>query len=160
MNITIRNANVTDAKIIADFNYLIAAETEHIELDRKRLLCGVKRLLIDDSKGFYILAEIGGRVAGQLMITYEWSDWRCATFWWIQSVYVAREFRGAGVFKQFYRYIEKRARKNKSVCGLRLYVERGNSRAQQTYEHLGMKKADYNMYEIDFVIKRSAIKEY
>lgn len=76
MKITIRNANVTDAKIIADFNYSIAAETEHIELDRKRLLRGVTTLLNDDSKGFYILAEVGGRVVGQLMITYEWSDWR------------------------------------------------------------------------------------
>jgi hypothetical protein len=36
-----------------------------------------------------------------------------------------------------------------------LYVERNNSRAQQTYEHLGMNKADYNMYEIDFVIQRN-----
>jgi len=157
MKITIRNANVTDANIIADFNYSIAAETEHIELDRKRLLRGVKALFKDDSKGFYILAEVGGRVAGQLMITYEWSDWRCATFWWIQSVYVTREFRGAGVFKQLYRHIEKRAGKNKSVCGLRLYVERNNSPAQKTYEHLGMNKSDYNMYEIDFVTKRTAI---
>ena len=159
MKINIRNANVTDAKIIADFNYSIAAETEHIALDRKRLLRGVKALLKDESKGFYILAEVRGRVAGQLMITYEWSDWRCATFWWIQSVYVPIEFRGAGVFKQLYRHVEKRARKNKWVCGLRLYVEQKNSRAQQTYEHLGMNKADYNMYEIDFVIKRGAIEE-
>jgi len=159
MKINIRNANVTDAKIIADFNYSIAAETEHIALDRKRLLRGVKALLKDESKGFYILAEVRGRVAGQLMITYEWSDWRCATFWWIQSVYVPIEFRGAGVFKQLYRHVEKRARKNKWVCGLRLYVEQKNSRAQQTYEHLGMNKADYNMYEIDFVIKRRAIEE-
>jgi ribosomal protein S18 acetylase RimI-like enzyme len=155
MKITIRNAKLTDAKTIADFNYSIAAETEHIVLDRKRLLRGVKALLKDDSKGFYILAEVGGRVAGQLMITYEWSDWRCATFWWIQSVYVSKEFRGAGVFKHLYRHIKKRAKKNKLVCGLRLYVERSNSRAQQTYEHLGMRKADYNLYEIDFVIKRS-----
>lgn len=155
MKITIRNANVNDASIIADFNYSIAAETEHRELDRKRLLRGVKALLIDTSKGFYILAEVGGRVAGQLMITYEWSDWRCATFWWIQSVYVPKEFRGAGVFTQLYRHIEKRARKSKSVCGLRLYVERNNSRAQQTYERLGMNKADYNMYEIDYVLRRN-----
>ena len=28
------------------------------------------------------------RLLGQLMITYEWSDWRNGAFWWIQSVYV------------------------------------------------------------------------
>ena len=155
MKIKIRNANLSDAETIADFNYSIASETEHLKLDRKRLLRGVKALLKDDSKGFYILAEVGGRVAGQLMITYEWSDWRCATFWWIQSVYVLKEFRGAGVFRELYRHMEKKARTNRSVCGLRLYVEQSNSRAQKTYERLGMRKADYNMYEIDFVIQRS-----
>ena len=98
MTIRVRRALLADAKIIAEFNSAIAKETEHLELDRKRLLRGVKALLKDSSKGFYLLAEVKERVAGQLMITYEWSDWRSATFWWIQSVYVAPEFRNAGVF--------------------------------------------------------------
>jgi GNAT superfamily N-acetyltransferase len=157
MKITIRRATLKDASIIADFNYAMAKETEGLVLERKRLLRGVRALLNDKSKGFYIVAVIDGSVAGQLMITYEWSDWRCATFWWIQSVYVAPEFRGGGVFAQLFRHIEKEAKKNTSVCGLRLYVEHGNTRAQQTYEHLGMKRAEYQMYEIDFVIDRTAI---
>ncbi len=157
MTIRVRRATLADAKIIADFNSAIAKETEHLDLDGKRLLRGVKALLKDGSKGFYILGEVKGQVAGQLMITYEWSDWRAATFWWIQSVYVVTEFRGTGVFGQLFRYIEKAARKNKSVCGIRLYVERGNARAKRTYEHLGMKQPNYDMYEIDFVIKRPAI---
>ena len=154
MNVRVRRAKASDASIIADFNFAIAKETEHLELDRKRLLSGVKALLRDRSKGFYIMAMAGDRVVGQLMITYEWSDWRNATFWWIQSVYVAPEFRGAGIFTALYRHIEDGARKRKSVCGLRLYVEHANARAQKTYERLGMKKAEYGMYEIDFVFKR------
>ena len=145
---------MSDAPVIADFNIAIAKETEHLELDRKRLLGGVKALLHDPSRGFYIVAVAGDRVVGQLMITYEWSDWRNANFWWIQSVYVASEFRGAGVFTSLYRHIEQEARKRKSVCGLRLYVEHANARAQRTYKHLGMRKAEYGMYEIDFVLKR------
>ena len=155
MPIHVRRATIADAKIIADFNSAIAKETEHLDLDRKLLLRGVKALLNDVSKGYYILGEIEGRVAGQLMITYEWSDWRAAKFWWVQSVYVLPEFRGAGVFSRLFRSVEKAARKNKSVCGMRLYVEHGNARAMRTYEHLGMKKANYGMYEIDFVIKRT-----
>jgi ribosomal protein S18 acetylase RimI-like enzyme len=159
MAIRVRRATIADAKTIANFNSAIAKETEHLDLDRKRLLRGVKALLNDASKGYYILGEIEGQIAGQLMITYEWSDWRAATFWWVQSVYVLPEFRGAGVFSQLFRYVEKAARKNKSVCGIRLYVEHGNAHAKQTYERLGMKQANYDMYEIDFVIKRSAIME-
>jgi len=157
MTIRVRRATLADAKIIADFNSAIAKETEHLDLDGKRLLRGVKALLKDNSKGFYILGEVKGQVAGQLMITYEWSDWRAATFWWVQSVYVMPKFRGTGVFGQLFRYIEKAAHKNKSVCGIRLYVELGNARAKRTYEHLGMKQTNYDMYEIDFVIKRPAI---
>jgi len=157
MPIRVRRATLADAKIIADFNFAMAKETEHLDLDRRRLLRGVSALLKDNSKGFYILGEVKGRIAGQLMITYEWSDWRAATFWWIQSVYVLPEFRSTGVFTQLFRYIEKRATKNQSVCGMRLYVEHTNVRAKQTYEHLGMKKAHYEMYEIDFLIKSATI---
>jgi len=159
MSLRIRRAVPADANIIAEFNAAIAKETEHLDLDRKRLLRGVKALLKDSSKGYYILGEIDGRIAGQLMITYEWSDWRAAMFWWVQSVYVVPEFRGAGVFSQLFHHVEKGAQKKRSVCGIRLYVEHGNARATQAYEHLGMKQANYAMYEIDFVIKRPLLPQ-
>ncbi|HTY09930.1 MAG TPA: GNAT family N-acetyltransferase [Bacteroidota bacterium] len=155
MPLKIRRATAADAKAIAGFNSALALETEHLELEHKRLLRGVLSLLNDPSKGYYILAEVDGAIAGQLMITFEWSDWRAATFWWVQSVYVAPEFRSAGVFTRLFQYIENAARKKKSVCGIRLYVEHNNNRAMQAYERLGMKKANYGLYEIDFVIKRS-----
>jgi len=157
MTITIRRAKPSDAKIIAEFNFAMAKETEHFELDRKRLLRGVASLLKDASNGFYILAEVDRKIVGQLMITYEWSDWRCGTFWWIQSVYVAPDYRSKGVFTKLFRHIEKEMKKNRSVCGLRLYVEQGNIRAQQTYEHIGMKKTGYELYEIDVVLGGSRI---
>ena len=40
------------------------------------------------------VAERDGQVVGQTMITYEWSDWRNGTFWWIQSVYIPPEACG------------------------------------------------------------------
>ncbi len=154
MNITIRPAQIPDKIIIADFNAAIGRETEHIELNREQLAAGVEALLSDPSKGFYVLAEDGGRVVGQTMVTYEWSDWRNGTFWWIQSVYVHPEFRKSGVFTELFRHIEREAKKRGDVCGLRLYVERHNTRAQQIYERLGMKKTIYDQYETDFVLRR------
>lgn len=152
MSITIRDASLSDAPTIARFNACMALETENLTLDEPRLLDGVRAVLQDRSKGFYCVAEMDGAVVGQLMITYEWSDWRNATFWWIQSVYVEKSVRSKGVFRELYRFIETMARSNKDVCGLRLYVEDHNERAQRTYENLGMHHAKYRMMEVDYVL--------
>ena len=102
MNIKLRRANIADAEVIVEFNALIAEETEHRSLDRKILRRGVHGILKDVEKGIYFVADIDGVIAGQIMITYEWSDWRNGTFWWIQSVYVREEFRKQGVFRSMY----------------------------------------------------------
>jgi ribosomal protein S18 acetylase RimI-like enzyme len=36
------------------------------------------------------------------------------------------------------------------VCGIRLYVERENVRAQETYRHCGLHDAGYAVMEVDF----------
>ena len=91
-------------------------------------------MLRDDTKGIYFLAEEKGIVAGQLSITTEWSDWRNGNFWWIQSVYVAPEFRQRGVFRALYAHVRRLAKSRRDVCGLRLYVDEDNARAQRAYE--------------------------
>ncbi|HYM09921.1 MAG TPA: GNAT family N-acetyltransferase [Bryobacterales bacterium] len=154
MPIVIRAASPSDAGIIAGYNAALAVETEHIELDRDRLLAGVRAVLADSSKGFYTVAEDAGQVVGQMLITFEWSDWRNGVFWWVQSVYVHRDYRGRGVFKQIYRHVEAKAKAGGGVCGLRLYVEKQNAAAKQTYQRLGMVKTPYDVYEVDFVIRR------
>lgn len=152
--INIRPAIVADTETIVRFNAAIALETEHITLDPARLRSGVEAVLRDPAKGFYIVAESEGRIVGQLMITYEWSDWRNGVFWWIQSVYVEQEFRKQGIFSALYRHIEEKAHQSSDVCGIRLYVERANVRAQATYRKMGMEETVYNLYEIDFVLNR------
>ena len=96
------------------------------------------------------MAEIDGRVVGQLMITYEWSDWRNGVFWWIQSVYVLPEARRLGVFSELYAHLERLAKATPGVCGLRLYVEHANERAQATYRRCGMVDAGYRVMEVDY----------
>ncbi len=152
MDITIRPASESDVGVIADFNVLMAKETEGKSLPLDRVREGVKSILIDPSKGLYILVEENAEILGQLMITYEWSDWRNGNFWWIQSVYVRKENRGKGVFQALFNHVKKMAHGRKDVCGLRLYVEKHNERARKTYKRLGMKETDYLLYEIDFVL--------
>ncbi len=111
---------------------------------------GVAALLADTSKGIYFVAEIDGQVAGQVMVTYEWSDWRNGNFWWLQSVYVAAAHRGAGVFKALYARVEDEARKTPGVCGLRLYMDAHNETARAAYRRLGMAETNYVVFERTF----------
>jgi GNAT superfamily N-acetyltransferase len=148
--IQIRDARPSDAKVIVTFNVRMAMESEGRPLAADLIEAGVAAVLSDASKGRYWVAEMSGEIAGQLLVTYEWSDWRNGVFWWIQSVYVRSQYRRKGVFSALHRHVESMARATQDVCGLRLYVERNNRRAQRTYLALGMTSPGYEVMEIDF----------
>ncbi|TAN02760.1 MAG: GNAT family N-acetyltransferase [Rhodanobacteraceae bacterium] len=153
MPISIRTATPDDIPFLVDCNAAMALETEYKTLDREVLTRGTHAVFDDPRRGFYLVAERDGKLAGCLLITYEWSDWRCGDWWWFQSVYVTLESRRGGVFRALYAEVERRARAAGAV-GLRLYVERDNARAQQTYVSLGMEEEPYKMLRrgfIDFV---------
>ena len=88
-----------DLEVIVEFNIKLAYESEGVELDNERLRSGVNNALQGDHRAFYLIAELGDSVVGQLMVTYEWSDWRNGEFWWLQSVFVAAGIQAAGSFK-------------------------------------------------------------
>lgn len=145
---TTRPAQSDDAEAIARFNQAMALETEHKTLDPATLRRGVQRLFDEPSHGRYLVAESEqGEVVGCLMITYEWSDWRDGQIWWIQSVYVDPGHRRRGIFKKLYHAVRELGSEAGGVCGYRLYVERDNARAQQTYASLGMEQTPYLVYE-------------
>lgn len=141
-----RDATPNDAEAIIDFQLAMASETEEVSLDRAIVTRGVDAVFRDPSKGRYFVAEEGGRVAASLLITYEWSDWRDGVVWWIQSVYVRPELRGQRIYAGLYEHvrsiaIEERAR------GIRLYVDKRNTRAQEVYSRLGMNGEHYLVFE-------------
>jgi ribosomal protein S18 acetylase RimI-like enzyme len=147
VRITLRAAQPADAPTIVDFNRLLALETEHKQLDPAVLEAGVTAVLADPSRGRYFVAEEDGLILGQLMVTTEWSDWRNGWIWWIQSVYVRHTARRRGIFRSLYRHVHETAQADPAVIGLRLYVERDNARAQQTYQSMGMEATSYFVFE-------------
>ncbi|HKB01256.1 MAG TPA: GNAT family N-acetyltransferase [Gemmataceae bacterium] len=147
MPLAIRRADPRDTAVVAEFNRLLASETEGKILDPGVLARGVARLLADPARGFYLVAEADGQVVGQVMATFEWSDWRDGWFWWVQSVYVRDGYRRHGVFRALFTEMVRRARDAGDVIGLRLYVENQNTRAQATYEGLGLRNAGYSVRE-------------
>jgi GNAT superfamily N-acetyltransferase len=144
--VQVRAGVASDAETIADFNIKMAMETEHLRLDPPTVNAGVRAGLADAAKARYFVADIDGRVVGQLMLTHEWSDWRNGDIWWIESVYVHPDHRGRGVFGALYRHVAQLA-KTERVVGLRLYVEKENANAKTTYENLGMKMTCYDVME-------------
>lgn len=150
--IDIRRAGPADLEPLVAFNLAMALETEGRNLDAALVRSGVAAVLDEAGHGFYIVAQRrrDQAIVGQLMITYEWSDWRNARFWWIQSVYVRDGSRRQGVYRALHRYAESLAQQTGGVCGLRLYVERNNAVAQQVYQSLGMTESRYAMYEVEF----------
>lgn len=152
----IRRAGPPDTSTITAFNKAMARETEGRLLDEVTLEEGVRSLLSQPEYGFYVIAERsdsnGIQPIGQLMITYEWSDWRNGLFWWVQSVYVVPNERQRGVYHAMHGHIAAEAKANPRICGIRLYVARTNQHARAAYQKVGLIPSHYDMYEQDFVL--------
>ena len=156
--LTIRPAGRDDVDSIVAFSAAMAMETEQRRLDQAKLREGTQTLLNTPSFGFFMVAEIRETerpvLVGQLMVTYEWSDWRNGVFWWIQSVYVHPNWRRRGVFRRMHDAVVSQAKADPKVCGIRLYVEQDNHSAETVYQRVGLARSAYRVYEDDFVLPK------
>ncbi len=143
----IRKATLGDARKIAENNVLLAKESENMEIDYKDTLNGVKAMINDYTKGFYLVAEEKNNIIGQIMVTYEWSDWRGKNIWWLQSIYVRKQFRKKGIMKTLFEKVKQMAIEN-NVIILRLYVYKNNKNAIRVYEKIGMENIPYYIYQM------------
>ena len=86
----IRKADINDLVHLANFQVAMAWESEEMKLSEDIVTAGIKAAIKDpDVKGqIWVAVDKSGELAGTLMITYEWSDWRNGWIWWIESVYV------------------------------------------------------------------------
>ena len=148
MPVVIRSATSDDVAAITEYNCRLALETENKTLDRGTVDAGVRRGLELGDEVQYFVAEDESGVIGQIMLTREWSDWRNGWMIWLQSVYVASEKRGAGVFRLlFQRAVELTRLRCDAVC-VRLYVEHENEPAMETYRRLGFLDSGYLVMEM------------
>ena len=146
-DIQVRRASQLNIDNISDFNIAMALETEGKQLDPETVREGVQAVFSRNDLGFYVIAEQNARPVGQLMITYEWSDWRNGVVLWIHSVYVVATARRQKVFSALYAQLRSRVMNSSDLVGLRLYVDKTNESAQRVYESLGMAREHYHLYE-------------
>ncbi len=146
--ITIRAATPADADTIADFNVVLADESEGLALDPDRVARGVRLLMEDPERARYWVAEAEAGIVGQCMVTTEWSDWWAGRYWWLQSVYVVPAWRGRGVLRRLWDAVLAEATGAGDVAAVRLYVEQDNRSAREAYARLGMEETGYLVYEV------------
>ena len=143
----IRASQISDLEQLVDFQITMALESENLHLNKDILQKGILSVLNDKTKGSYFVVEDESNLIASLLITYEWSDWRNKIVWWIQSVFVVPEFRQKGVFKKLYNHIQAIVENDDTICGLRLYVDKQNIRAQNVYRNIGMNGEHYQVFE-------------
>jgi GNAT superfamily N-acetyltransferase len=142
----IRTGERADLDRLVEGNEAMAWETESLRLNPSVLRSGVAAALSGHRAARYLVAVEGDEIIGQLMLTTEWSDWRDAEVWWIQSVYVWPAARGRGVYRALAAAAAEEAQAA-GAAGLRLYVDVRNTAAQQVYTRLGMIGDHYRVFE-------------
>ena len=141
-----RSAIRDDLPCLVEGNQGIAQETEHLTLSKSTLTSGIEAVFNDANRGTYWIAADDQGIIGQLLITFEWSDWRNGQIWWIQSVYVWPRARRQGVFRTLLAEVTQQAQKA-GVVELRLYAETTNETAHQAYLNQGFETGHYQVFE-------------
>jgi GNAT superfamily N-acetyltransferase len=146
-NLIVRTGLLEDLAFIVDAQLNMAKETEDKHLDKSVVLAGVQHLFNNPFVGKYYLAEYENRPVACFLALFEWSDWRNGNVIWIHSLYVIPEFRARGVFKFMYEHLKEEVQSSEDLRGIRLYVDKRNTKAQAVYEKLGMNADHYALYE-------------
>ncbi|MGD9898669.1 MAG: GNAT family N-acetyltransferase [Calditrichaceae bacterium] len=143
----IEKADRSKTNIIADFQLKMALETENLELEIATVRNGVSAIFDHAERGFYLIVkDKTDNPIGSMLVQKEWSDWRNAEVWWLHSVFILPEYRGRGIFRKLFEETERMALAA-GVIGIRLYVDKRNTYAQQVYAGLNMSNKHYELYE-------------
>ena len=96
----------------------------------------------------YIL-EVDGASVGYALVSKTFSHEAGGTVWWLEELYILPEYRGKGLGRSYFDFIEKAAAEN-GVRRLRLEVEPDNTRAAKLYSDLGYKPLNYSQMLKEF----------
>lgn len=143
---SIRHGTRKDTDRLTHWSMEMALETEDERLDPETVRKGITATFSADHAAQTWVIELAGHPIGQFIITYEWSDWRGRWVWWLQSVYLEPLWRGRGLFDEVYRRLRDRAQAD-GAAGLRLYVDKSNTRAIRVYKRLNMDDQHYTLFE-------------
>ncbi|MGQ0648419.1 MAG: GNAT family N-acetyltransferase [Gemmatimonadaceae bacterium] len=134
---TIRNAVSADMETLVAFTLQEAREGDGLELDTVAVSRGVGGGFEDPPRATYWVAESAdGRVVASTSVVTEWSNFRGGDYWWIQSIFIVPEHRGAGLVELLLDHLTRTAEAG-GALDLRLYARESNARAVRAYRRSG-----------------------
>ena len=141
----VREASSKDLDILVSFIAEEAREAEGLGKDRETLARGIGAALQDTSLArYWLLVDDEDTACGCTSVVKEWSDWNAGYYWWIQSMYIAPDYRGNGYLNVLLDAILEAARAQ-DCLELRLYVHKENGAAIRAYEKAGFGRAPYSI---------------
>ena len=140
---TLRAANIADIDVLVGFTIREAQEAEGEELNPEEARAGVSAAFEDPTLATYWVAEsTAGTVVGSASIVKEWSNFHGGSYWWIQSLFIDPEHRGAGLVEAILDHLAEEAA-SAGALDLRLYVHKSNGRALRAYQRYGFSPSPY-----------------
>jgi L-amino acid N-acyltransferase YncA len=139
----IRKAANADLDALIAFTLAEAREAEHLELDAQAVTRGVSAAFAEPPAALYWVAEtVNSQIVASTSVVTEWSNFHGGRYWWVQSLFIAPQHRGAGLVDLLLDRLAVEAEKS-GALELRLYAHSANERAVRAYERCGFTVAPY-----------------
>lgn len=144
-----------DYAYISRFQVACCLETEQRDLVATEVQAGVVNILEHKELGLYFVVEhVSDKgvktVIGCCLIQPQFSDWNCAYYVCLESVYIAPEFRKKGILQSLFEHIERYAKERFGYGEIRANVSRANVAMQKAMEKIGCKELVYKVYSKGF----------
>ena len=118
---------------------------------KKHVTWMVEQIIAKPDYGFFLVAKQNEEVVGVVMVSYEFSDWRNGTFYWIQETAVAEGLEKEPLERKLLQRLKQIAEDKKGeCCGFRAaYSNAETAKWTRIHEELGLTKSHYYLYHAD-----------
>jgi GNAT superfamily N-acetyltransferase len=145
MKFSVRPAQLEDLNTLVTFTRMEALHAEGIELNPEMMRKGVKAALDDSTIArYWVLENDDGEIIGSVSVVKEWSNWNAGFYWWVQSMFIAPEYRAQKLMSHLIETVRETAKKENAL-DIRLLVHQDNRRAQKAYRREGFSNAPYEI---------------
>jgi GNAT superfamily N-acetyltransferase len=146
MQYNIEPATIADLPTLIELTLQEALEAENRDLSRSVVEKGIRAGLENrELAKYWVLKTEDHTPIASISIVREWSDWNAGFYWWIQSLFIQKNYRGQGLLQMLFAHVQEEASKAGAV-ELRLYVHRENRRACRAYEREGFSSSPYQIF--------------
>ena len=115
-NYFIRPATPDDINKIIEFTTQEAQESEGTVIDLVAVECGVSSAFCENPRSkYWAMEDSSETVIANTSVVKEWSDVHGNDYRWIQSFYIALEYRGMGLADELIKHLTKEAKSEKAL---------------------------------------------